>query len=180
MKRHRLNAACSKAMTDCSPDSHSLALTGAFEGYEPSELFAMWVVPDFLTRWWPESATVDSGVGGGYRFEWPDRNWVLSGSYSAWEPGKRLEFTWNWNHDAADRRNVSLHFEPCLDGGTKLTIEQGPYTDEAGDQTMRAAHLEGWMHFCMRLAGLRSGDLVNSKSCGDPEPLVAEPLDLPI
>lgn len=165
MKRGWLfNAACLKPMVDYSPDSHSLVLIGAFDGYEPSELFAMWVVPDFLMRWWPEFATVESGLGGGYRFEWPERDWVLQGEYSAWEPGSCLGFTWNWNHDPADRRDVTIRFEPREEGGTKLTIEQRPYTDETSDQTLRSAHREGWMHFCMRLAGLRAGDLIRSES----------------
>lgn len=121
----------------------------------------MWVVPDFLEQWWPERAEVHSGVGGKYRFSWPGRGWVLQGVYTLWEPKTRLGFTWKWNHDPADtpEMQVELNLKPNPAGGTDLTIMHWPYGDSVEDQTARDAHREGWMHFCMRLAGLREGHL---------------------
>lgn len=152
-------------MIDQSPSNDTLVLTGGFEGYEPSELFAMWAVPDFLERWWPEKAEVQSGEGGSYRFSWPSRNWILEGRYRVWEPSQRLTFTWRWNFDSAGdpEKLVDVLFEPREDGGTQLTITHGPYLSSEADQTEREGHREGWMHFCMRLAGLRQGELVRSE-----------------
>ena len=153
-------------MIDESPSHDRLVLRGAFEGYDPSELFAMWVVPDFLKRWWPEVAEVRSGLGGHYKFSWPGHNWVLQGDYTAWEPGSRLGFTWKWNFDPEDmpEMQVEVLFRPREEGGTELVIMHAPYSDSAEDQTARNGHREGWMHFCMRLAGLREGALSGSES----------------
>jgi uncharacterized protein YndB with AHSA1/START domain len=151
-------------MIDESPSHDRLVLTGAFEGYDPSELFAMWVVPDFLMRWWPEVAEVRSGVGGHYKFSWPGRNWILEGAYTAWEPGGRLGFTWKWNFDPADKAEMQVEvlFRAREEGGTDLIIMHSPYSDSQEDQTTRDGHREGWMHFCMRLAGLREGELLGA------------------
>ena len=151
-------------MIDVSPSNDRLVLQGGFEGYDPSELFAMWVVPDFLMRWWPEVAEVRSGEGGHYKFSWPGRNWILEGDYLVWEPGNRLMFTWKWNFDPADTpvMNVDIIFKAREEGGTELTIMHSPYSDSEADQVARNGHREGWMHFCMRLAGLRSGELINA------------------
>jgi len=153
-------------MTDISPSNDRLVLSGGFDSYEPSELFAMWVVPDFLMRWWPEVAEVQSGVGGGYKFSWPSRNWILEGKYTAWEPGSRLGFTWRWNFDPPEipEMQVEIVFKPREECGTELTILHWPYTESAESQTERDGHREGWMHFCMRLAGLREGELVEAES----------------
>ncbi len=159
-------------MVDESPSSDRLVLTGTFDSYEPSELFAMWVVPDFLELWWPERAEVHSGVNGTYRFSWPGRGWTLQGTYTAWEPKTRLAFTWKWNHDPADtpEMQVDISFKPHDGGGTDLTIMQWPYRQGPADQTSRDGHREGWMHFCMRLAGLREGLLnpMNEAAEGTP------------
>jgi uncharacterized protein YndB with AHSA1/START domain len=116
-------------------------------------------VPDFLKLWWPQEAQVRSGVGGEYTFSWPSRDWVLHGTYTAWEPGRKLGFTWKWNFDPADmpEMQVDVSFTARENGVTDLTIVQEPYSDSEADQVARQGHREGWLHFCMRLAGLREG-----------------------
>jgi uncharacterized protein YndB with AHSA1/START domain len=145
-------------MDDVSTSKDKLVLQGFFEGFTPSELFAMWVVPDFLMRWWPEVAEVRSGLDGHYKFSWPGRNWILEGDYKAWEPGERLTFTWKWNFDPADIPEMEVDVKFASDGseGTMLTITHSPYGDSEADNTARDGHREGWMHFCMRLAGQRA------------------------
>jgi len=145
-------------MDDVSISKDKLVLQGMFEDFTPSELFAMWVVPDFLMRWWPEVAEVRSGLGGHYKFSWPGHNWVLEGDYVKWEPGERLTFTWKWNFDPADlpEMEVDVAFAPYGEHGSMLTITHSPYGDSAADETAKAEHREGWMHFCMRLAGQRA------------------------
>src|SRR5579885_3653643 len=98
-------------MIDVSPSKDTLVLAGGFPAYDPSELFAMWVVPDFLMRWWPEVAEVRSGQGGHYKFSWPGRDWILEGDYTDWEPSKKLGFTWHWNFDPADTPEMHVLVE---------------------------------------------------------------------
>lgn len=152
-------------MIDTSANKSELVLSGVFDGYEQSEMFAMWVVPDFLERWWPEFATVKSGLGGNYHFTWPERGWVLDGEYTAWIPGLELGFTWCWTHDpsTSTKLNVFVRFTSADNGGTCVTIRQGTYSDSESDQIAREGHKEGWMHFCMRLAGLRPGELSHNE-----------------
>src|SRR4051794_2285984 len=115
-------------MTDISTSNDQLVLSGGFESYDPSELFAMWVVPDFLKRWWPEVAEVQSGVGGDYKFSWPGRNWILEGVYTSWEPGAKLGFTWHWNFDSSDTPHLQVEvlFAARPEGGTEMTIKHWP------------------------------------------------------
>jgi uncharacterized protein YndB with AHSA1/START domain len=152
-------------MTEQPSGNDTLILTGVFEGYQPGELFDAFVKPEILTQWWPPVADVTPGDGGTYRLSWPGQNWILEGKYTTWDSGKHLAFTWHWNFDPDDNPplSVDLVFEPH-EAGTCLTVTHGPYGTSEADQTARSEHREGWIHFTMRLAGLRAGDLVDS-SC---------------
>lgn len=146
-----------EAVQDVSSDSSVVELTGEFGAFSPLELFDHWVRPELLVLWWPREATVDPRVGGEYRFTWPEQGWVLVGTYTAFEPGRALGFTWKWNHDATDEPlQVDLRFEP-LDKGTRLRVRHGTWGSSKAEQEDRHGVLEGWIHFGMRLAGLREG-----------------------
>jgi uncharacterized protein YndB with AHSA1/START domain len=144
---------------DVSPNSSTLVVTGEFGGFTPQELFDHWVRPELLVLWWPREAVVDPRVGGEYQFTWPQQEWVLTGSYTSFDPGRHLRFTWAWNHDV-DRIGVSqvnVEFEP-VDAGTRMTVTHGPWQQTRESQDERQGVLEGWIHFGMRLAGLRRGE----------------------
>jgi uncharacterized protein YndB with AHSA1/START domain len=136
-----------------------LVLQGDFEAFSPQELFDYWVTPSLLTQWWPEEAQVNACPGGEYCFSWPSMNWTLQGTFKEIAPGERLSFTWKWNHDPQDEEHlvVTVDFAGADTAGTLLTIHHGPYGDSEEDQEARQGHLEGWIHFCMKLAGLRDG-----------------------
>ena len=79
-------------------------------------------------------------------------NWHLRGHYTAWEPGKRLAFTWAWDHEPATTpTTVDITFAPNPVGGTRLTLRYGPYAPTPAGATERQGHLEGWTHFLTRL-----------------------------
>ena len=146
------------AVEDISPDRSSLRLLSEFEAFTALELFDHFVRPELLVKWWPEEATIDPRLGGSYDLRWPSRNWVLSGQYTAFEPGKRLGFTWSWNFDSVKQPlQVDITFEdaePC----TKMTVSHGPFDESEPAQIERNEIREGWIHFSMRLAGLRKGE----------------------
>jgi uncharacterized protein YndB with AHSA1/START domain len=135
-----------------------VVLEGDFEAFSRQELFDYWVTPTLLTQWWPKEAEVIPGKGGTYKFSWPSMGWVLEGKYLEFEPGEKLGFTWKWNHEP-DRPGlyVELRFSDAPNGGTLLHIGQGTYTDSPQSQEDRQGHIEGWIHFCMLLAGLKEG-----------------------
>jgi uncharacterized protein YndB with AHSA1/START domain len=134
-----------------------LLVEGHFSGFSPQELFDHWVTPSLLVQWWPQEAHVQAGVGGNYRFFWPDMGWELTGEYKEWVPGERLVFTWRWNFDpeGSEPKTVEVGFAVSPEGGSIMTIEHWPYDDGEESQNDRQGHLEGWIHFGMRLGGLR-------------------------
>ena len=146
-------------MQDVSDNNSSIRLEGGFEAFTPSELFNYFTEPNLLVQWWPREAEVDAKVGGHYRFSWPDQGWHLSGEYTVFAPGEALSFTWNWDHERGVREpmQVSLTIEPTAPGA-KLIVEQKSWDDSPEAQNDRQAVIEGWIHFGMRLAGLKSGE----------------------
>jgi uncharacterized protein YndB with AHSA1/START domain len=144
---------------DVSPSTDTIRVEGEFAAFSPAELFDYFVKPDLVVQWWPREATVDPREGGEYKFSWPEQGWHLQGRYTRFEPGARLGFTWSWDHDQTkyEPQQVELAFEQ-IEGGTKLTIDHGPWTQDGSEQTDRQGVIEGWIHFGMRLAGLRTGE----------------------
>jgi len=146
-------------MKEIPSSTDQLVVYGDFHGFTPEELFQYWIRPDLMTQWWPKIAEIDSRVGGAYRFSWPDQNWFLQGIYGLLDPGKHLRFSWTWNHEPGvyEPLWVDVYFAE-IDLGTRMSIFHGPYTDSESDQSARQGNIEGWIHFCSLLAGLRVGD----------------------
>ena len=134
----------------------SLIVVGDFPMFSPDELFLHWVSPELLTQWWPQLAEVDGRSEGRYRFEWPDMKWRLEGSYTEFHLGRHLGFTWLWQHEQEleEPKQVDVYFMPVGEG-TRMAIHHGPFDPSSVD---RQSVMEGWMHFGMRLAGLRRTD----------------------
>jgi uncharacterized protein YndB with AHSA1/START domain len=117
----------------------------------PESLFALWIEPAELVRWWaPDGCTAEVDVldvrpGGRWRavLRRPDGSGVAtSGTYRIVEPPRRLAFTWAWE-DAFGARGheteVSVSFEPAP-GGTRLVLVQQRFeTRQARDN-----HDRGW------------------------------------
>ena len=125
-------------------------VAGEFPHCPPEILFDYWTMPRLIILWWPVEAEIDPRLDGTYHLSWPKRNWHLRGNYTIFDPGRELVFTWKWDHlDVTTHVNVT--FEPLPDGGTKLTVTHGPYSDAALDQEARMGHVEGWLYFVGRL-----------------------------
>jgi uncharacterized protein YndB with AHSA1/START domain len=139
--------------------SDQLVVYGDFHGFTPDELFDHWIDPELVTQWWPRQVVIDPREGGAYRFTWPDQGWFLQGTYGAFVRGKHLRFSWTWNFEPGvyEPLWVDIYFME-IDHGTRMSIFHGPYSDSESDQGARQGNLEGWIHFCSRLAGLRVGE----------------------
>jgi len=132
-------------------------VSGDFGGFTPEELFDYWTKPELIVQWWPKVAAVDPRVGGEYRFSWKET--ALYGTYTAFEPGVHLGFTWAWTHhpvEAGKPLQVDLYFMP-VDNGIRLAVHHGPFELSQADQEARQGIIEGWIHFGMLLAGLKDG-----------------------
>lgn len=134
-----------------------IVILGDFEGFTPEDLFDHWVDPVRLVQWWPQVASVEPKVGGHYRFDWPQPGDFLFGEYRSFDRGRRLGFTWSWNCEpnVHEPLLVDIFFEP-LDGGTRIGIHHGPFGP--ADHAERQGVIEGWIHYGMLLAGLRTGE----------------------
>ncbi len=137
------------------PSPHSqLLLRATFERLPPEAVFEHLTRPALLQRWWPPEAEVDGRVGGAYHFRWPAQNWDLRGEFTAFEPGRRLAYTWAWDHEPQlPTRLVEFALAPHH-GGTRVDLSHGTYGDSDIEQADRTSHLEGWQYFLGRLAEL--------------------------
>jgi uncharacterized protein YndB with AHSA1/START domain len=134
-------------------------ISGDFEQFTPSELFAFFTQADKLVQWWPQTAETDPQIGGAFRLSWPDNDWHLRGQYTALEPGLHVGFTWAWDHEpsAGTLKQVDIWFQPLFETGSRLAVYHGPYEATESDQAAKQGVIEGWIHFGMILAGLRRG-----------------------
>ena len=137
------------------PSSPEYVVVAAdFPDFTPNTLFRCWTEADLITRWWPQEASFDARPGGSYRLSWPKMEWHLYGTYTIFDPGKELAFTWQWEHEPdVAPPEVQLQFEP-VDGGTQLTVTHGPHPDSEEGRVARQGHVDGWLHFLPRLQAL--------------------------
>ncbi|AIE87224.1 SRPBCC family protein [Fimbriimonas ginsengisoli] len=143
------------------PSAPEIAIvSGDFEQFSPQELYDYFTQVDLLTQWWPKEAEIDLKVGGQYRMSWPENDWHLRGEYTALEPGVHLGFTWAWDHEPSNslRKQVDIWFQPLFENGGRLAAHHGPFDTSENDQSSRQGIVEGWIHFGMRLAGLKDGN----------------------
>ena len=108
-----------------------------------------------LSAWFGAEAEIDPRPGGRYRLSWPRMKWHLRGTYTQFEPGRTLGFTWQWDHEPErPMRHVAVDLTPLPGGGTRVSVTHGFYGSSAADAEEREGHLDGWRHFLGRLAAL--------------------------
>ncbi len=136
--------------THLSSSNDTLVVTAPFPTCPLTKLFEYWIQPHLLVQWWPQVAEVEPRLGGTYHLSWPQMNWHLRGSYTTFEPAKKLAFTWQWDHHSI-QEGVIVTFEPLDEQGTTLTIVQSPFDDSEQSQEDRRGHIEGWLYFLAKL-----------------------------
>lgn len=127
----------------------------------PEELFALWIEPEHLARWWAPDGydavihdldvrphgrwrIVLRGAGG--------REVAMGGVFHIVEPSRRLAFSWAWEEAPGTQRHVTevtISFEP-VPGGTRLVLVHQNF----GSSDARDRHLGGWSASFDRLAKL--------------------------
>jgi uncharacterized protein YndB with AHSA1/START domain len=115
--------------------------------------FATWA--QRTSAWWPPSHTVAGEAGleivfepapGGRIFERArdgrEADW---GRILAWEPPRRLVYSWHLRQDRADATEVEVRFDEAPAGGTTVTIEHRGW-DRLGARgpDRRSANVRGW------------------------------------
>ena len=140
------------------PSDPSVAVvSGDFGKFDPQTLFGYLTSPELLAAWWPETAETDLRIGGKYALEWPGMGWKLSGTYTSIVPGRHLGFTWNWSHEPDKRERQVDIFLQAVNDGTRMAIYHGQFGEDDLESADRQGIIEGWIHFGMKLAGLKAG-----------------------
>ena len=114
-------------------------------------VFDAWTSEEVMRRWWhaghdwetPE-ATVDLRVGGAVRVVMrnphEDVEYGGGGEYVEVDPPARLAFTWTWDDDPDNTRQlIEIDFEET-DGATTVSFTHSGLWDEES----RASHEGGW------------------------------------
>jgi uncharacterized protein YndB with AHSA1/START domain len=127
----------------------------------PDVLFALWVDPAQLIKWWAPDGftasvdTLETVPGGRWRvgLRGPDGSGPsMSGVYRVVEPPRRLAFSWAWDGEDGARGHeseVTVNFE-AVPGGTRLVLRhEGFDTANARDH-----HNNGWTMAINQLAGI--------------------------
>ena len=133
-----------RAVFDVDTDRDGVVVISGVLPCSAETAYEAFTRPEVLTRWWPTEAAADPSPGGSYEFAWPEPDWRLTGTYQEVDPGRRLSFTWSWDHDDIDT-TVTIEFLPAADG-TEIRIAHAyVFADE------REGYVEGWLHFLGRL-----------------------------
>lgn len=138
------------SVTQMPSANDTLVISALFPTCSAGKLFEYWIEPYLLRQWWPPVAEVQPRVGGNYHFSWPQMEWHLRGYYPTFDPGKKLAFTWQWEHHPF-QEDVVVTFEPLDEQGTTMTIVHGPYDNSKQSQEDRQSHLDGWLYFVTKL-----------------------------
>ena len=128
-----------------------ITILADFPHLSPAQLFDYWTSPNLLKKWWPPAAELQPKVDGTCHFSWPKQDWHLRGKFTEFDRGKRLGFTWKWDHEAIDVTRVTLLFEALANGGTKLTLHHEGYSKNPEAKKTRDEHIEGWTFFLGKL-----------------------------
>lgn len=126
-----------------------LVLETVLSGADPGAVTDHFTDPALLETWWAGEAEIDT-ESGDYTFRWPEQGWTLRGRFVERIRGRRVRFTWQWDHEQLHPVRTVLVTAGAVRGGTHLTITHGDYAPDEADE--RSSHLEGWVHFVGLLA----------------------------
>lgn len=150
-----------------SEDKNILLFDAHYAAFTPAEMFDYWTKVEHLQKWDADIVEVDARVGGKYKKTFTQLGWVVAGEFTAFSPPTHLAFTWNWDLEPGlPETLVDVTFTARESGGTQLILKQGPFDDSEMALNIRQRITEGWVHFGMRLAGLRDGDVDIEPSLG--------------
>lgn len=131
----------------------------------PEEAFRLFI--EEIDSWWPlashsvgrEAATgcFFEGLVGGRIYETHrDGSLHLWGTVTAWDPPRRIVFSWHPGRDAATAQEVELRFSPAEDG-TRVELEHRGW-ERLGERgpDLREAYQTGWVGVLSRFVARSS------------------------
>jgi Activator of Hsp90 ATPase homolog 1-like protein len=129
-----------------------------------------------IGRWWPLEDHGVYGAGATVAFEGPDLverspagQSAVWGTVSAWEPGRRVAFTWHPGRPANPATQVEVRFEEIADG-TRVTLTHSGWDAYDEPWRVREGYDSGWPHV-LELFESETVHGVSSPSGADAPPL---------
>ncbi len=112
---------------------------------------------ELLRRWFPSEAETDPKEGGKYRFVFKTvdgkTDHERTGQFTALEPGKYVEYTWNYGSE-----DTKVRFDIEKNGsGSRVTLVHSGFGDDPESQKAYEMHDQGWGMFMKNLNSLFSG-----------------------
>ncbi len=126
----------------------------------PATVFAAWTRPEMLARWFGphhtkvEQAEIDAREGGRFLVRLVEDNGErhgVGGTYTVFEPGLRLVFTWAWVSMPERESRVTVAFR-VVPEGTEVTLTH----DRFADADTATRHRRGWTESLERLEALHA------------------------
>lgn len=119
----------------------------------PSEVYAAWLTPEGMSRWWWVSIgdttyDVDGWVGGDYLVRSQGAGMGVRGTFTRLEEPRLIEMTWVWldGDDPGPEEQVRVNLEE-QDGGTLVTV-----THLVADADGVESYRQGWQYVLGNLA----------------------------
>lgn len=128
-----------------------IIVAAQYPNITPELLFDYFVRPGLVMRWWAPKVEIHARQGGTFHFAWEEMDLHLRGQYTFVERGRKLAFTWKWDHEKRAPRSVSITFEPCANG-VMVTVVHKPYS--LYEQQERKHHAEAWQYYLEALQKL--------------------------
>ena len=94
---------------------------------QPEDVYAAFVEPDQLTRFWLSKASGPLRIGKTVHWSFMVEGAKIDTTATTMEPGQKL--AWDWS----DGNTVSIDFEP-LDGGTAVTLINDHFPQQGADR----------------------------------------------
>ena len=129
----------------------------------PARVFAHWTDASLMARWFCADDTilreveVDPRLGGRFHIVMQEGEdgeiHDVSGNFKAFEPDRRLVFSWAWITMPERESEVTIELR-AIDGGTEMTFTHAQFADERA----RDAHQQGWTQILTRLVQAVEGE----------------------
>lgn len=117
------------------------------------EVFGCFVTAGGLMRWLSVEAEIEPRSGGTLVLAWdPDFTKRTTVAILDFDPGGRIVWDWQASHSEL---HVPVYWsvDPVLEEGTRITMRQGPYTEDVDSLLVMAEEAQQWR---WRLCNLRS------------------------
>ncbi len=156
----------------------------------PEHAFRTWT--ERPSAWWPQEHTAsheegvaiifEPGLGGRIFERTPTGTEISWGWVTAWEPPRRLAYSWHIATDPTDATDVEIAFTPLGEKRTRVEIEHGGWERLAErGQAWRDANHAGWDGVLPRYveACSATGLLIDREDGTQPPLLDAHPMHRP-